>query len=520
MSTTTTKLYTFRFDVSLLSSNPPINTSSTLLNAFASGATGGGFTEGQFTCATTQSFPTVASVVCTTQNSCNANGKCTANCTSNCGNQQNSGSGCMGWVPPGPGCSGTYGPFHDPCTSWGSNSGIQGTYQCFTPNAATTPSTTVSWTPGENGYYYDDPHTIPAQSISRVDGQNGIPSSTTGYVTFNVTYQLTYPCAQIPANAVTNLIATVNANSQQSTTQSFNATAAQGLIQDFCQYNATTVISGSASGSQGLCSMNGQCGGKTYFGNQTNSNPCCTFASAECVNGWNSYCQQNNSTLGSTQCQQFYTDSFQGTNSMNASVSQMLLSQCANLCTTTTEGNTSLIAKNVPSACNEVCPCFLPAAIYDQFKESVSEQVGRTGLSWGTPSCYYPTCNDKIQITPLKNVHCNDQTFVTCQNEVYYNLVANGNISDVNLTANQFANCYATSTGLQTSSSPKTTSSVVSPTTTPKTVSMPSSSTNRRIYLILILLLLLLLLGVLLVWGYISSRSKPSSSTQIEMKTI
>lgn len=204
--------------------------------------------------------------------------------------------------------------------------------------------------------------------------------------------------------------------SSQSNTSNINF---QNLISNFCQ-NSNLMGSN-------LCSSE-----TLGFSNIKIVKSPCIDPYTDCQDSWNNYCF-NDMNFDSEECINYYQNSYDG-NLINHNVSNKLVDFCQSLYdSNTTQSETFW----------NTCACFMPDSVYTKFLEDYK----LTGLTLGSPQCWYPKCMLSNSIKPEQSPKCPNSTVSTCMQNSYTDLVdEDGNIDDNTLNINQvISRCTAQS---------------------------------------------------------------------------
>ena len=205
--------------------------------------------------------------------------------------------------------------------------------------------------------------------------------------------------------------------SNQSNTSNVNF---NNLISNFC-------LNSNLMGS-GLCSSE-----TLGFSNIKIIKSPCVNPYTNCQDSWNNYCF-NDMNFDSQECINYYQSSYDG-NVMNHTVSNKL----ANLCQSLYESNTTQ-----SETFWDTCACFMPDSVYTKFLEDYK----LTGLTLGSPQCWYPKCMLSNSIKPEQSPKCPDSTVSVCMQNSYTDLVdEDGNIDDNTLNINQVIRKCTAQTG-------------------------------------------------------------------------
>jgi hypothetical protein len=308
------------------------------------------------------------------------------------------------------------------------------------------------------------------------NGMNNTGTYPAGAV-FQVTYMIPMPSSTITAQNIIDLLTTINTNSISTVSQNQNQPVAQKLIKDFCNYNGATAMSSD------LCSAT--CAFQTFFNNNNATQPikmCCDINT--CQQGMISYCSQT-ANFTSPTCTSFYAQSVDpSTKLINPTVQGSLKTNCAQVATTGT--NPTDVNNPLDPNIQNVCGCYLPESVYNNFKNTVTKSNPDLAASMTQKQCYYPMCYNSPAALYPSHDQCPDMTFISCISNSTTNLNAGGNISDVQVQNAQVQSCAANKN--TPSSTPAATVAVASggtnipatPTPYPgvpsPTVAVPSSS--------------------------------------------
>jgi hypothetical protein len=278
---------------------------------------------------------------------------------------------------------------------------------------------------------------------------------------FSVLYNITMPSNSISPDDITNLLTIFNKNSISTYSQSKNITAAQNLIQDFCNYNGTTAMSSD------LCKS--ACDFQTFFNNNNATQPikmCCD--ASKCQQGFLLYCNQP-STFSTTPCQNFYTQSYSSTGTINPNVQGLLQQQCA--AATTTGTNPTDVNSPLTSDVQDVCGCYLPQSVYTAFQNKITQNNPGLNSFFTMPQCYYPMCVNNSAMYPNQSASgvCPSNTITTCISETNTTLNAGGSISNVQVTNDQVQSCISSNSAPSGTPAPAATIAVSSGTSIPGT---------------------------------------------------
>lgn len=168
----------------------------------------------------------------------------------------------------------------------------------------------------------------------------------------------------------------------------------------------------------------------------------CIDPYTNCQDSWNNYCF-NDMNFDSEECINYYQNSYNG-NLINHNVSNKLVDFCKSLYESNTTQSESFW---------DTCACFLPDSVYTKFLEDYK----LTGLTLGSPQCWYPKCMLSNSIKPEQSPRCPNSTVSTCMQNSYTDLIdQNGNIYDNTLNINQvISKCTAQSGSSNNGSSSK-----------------------------------------------------------------
>jgi hypothetical protein len=282
------------------------------------------------------------------------------------------------------------------------------------------------------------------------------------YVTFQISYTINYPTidATMGPIQISNLIATINANSICTNTSQLNLSSVEQLIIDYCNNNGCMA--------DPLCSTT--CTPANYFGQTNNTNLCCN--SNSCQQGYLQYCNNTNNFTNPT-CQNFYANSYTN-NQMSPCVQSFLTNQCTQQCTSGSSATS--VNETISTNLADVCGCFLPQSVYTAFENQVTQaDPSINSVVFNEPQCYYPMCTNAT-ILKLLNYTCPSNNIITCINNNYTTLNAGGNIVNTNLTNEEIDQCQITNNS--PSSSPASSSPSSSPSSSSPSSPTPSPSPN------------------------------------------
>lgn len=205
--------------------------------------------------------------------------------------------------------------------------------------------------------------------------------------------------------------------SSQSNTSNINF---QNLISNFCK-NSNLMGSN-------LCSSE-----TLGFSNIKIIKSPCIDPYTNCQDSWNNYCF-NDMNFDSEECINYYQNSYDG-NLINHNVSNKLVDLCQSLYdSNTTQSETFW----------NTCACFMPDSVYTKFLEDYK----LTGLTLGSPQCWYPKCMLSNSIKPEQSPKCPNSTVSVCMQNSYTDLVdEDGNIDDNTLNINQVISKCTAQTG-------------------------------------------------------------------------
>lgn len=259
-----------------------------------------------------------------------------------------------------------------------------------------------------------------------------------------------------------------------SSDQNMNNSSFNSLVSNFCANSQLM--------SSSLCNSS-----SLTFSNLNLEKAPCIDPYSNCYTAWNNFCF-NDMNYDSEECLNYYQNSYNN-NELSPNVSDGL----SNICTSIYNSNTTQ-----SETFWDVCSCFLPDEVYENFLN----QYKLTGLTLGSPQCWYPRCMLSNSIKPLQSPICPNSTVTNCLQNSYNDLIdEDGNIDDNTLNISQDISSCTTQTSSSTNGNSSgggnnTNSQSSSNTNTPPSTS--NSDTSTIIVIVIIVIVLVILIG----WGF------------------